>query len=82
MAVVLPSGGENVQPTKIDGREREKINKYFLVIQKFMRESCRAVLARLLLALFFIFKDLTATRVNSPTLPSSFQLFHNKSRRK
>jgi hypothetical protein len=66
---VLPSGGENVQPTKIDGREREKINKYFLVIQKFMRESCRAVLARLLLALFFIFKDLTATatRVNSPT---------------
>jgi hypothetical protein len=65
---VLPSGGENVQPTKIDGREREKINKYFLVIQKFMRESCRAVLARLL-ALFFIFKDLTATAtcVNSPT---------------
>jgi hypothetical protein len=50
---VLPSGGENVQPTKIDGREREKINKYFLVIQKFMRESCRAVLARLLLALLF-----------------------------
>jgi hypothetical protein len=43
-----------------------------------MRESCRAVLARLLLALFFIFKDLTATtnsRELSHITPSSFQLF-------